>query len=254
VRRLVLTAAVALLAVTCGLVAVPRTGGAPAAGRPAAVASVGQCGVQGPVRRPLLAVVGASVAAGVGAGNPDGAWPRVLARTMGWRVVVAADPGAGYLSPGAGHRGPFARLAASLNLARLDPVMVIVQGGHNDIGRPPAQVSQQVRGLVAAVRREAPGAAVGVLTVFNTGDAVSPATLATDQAIVAGARQADPGVTVFDPLATHWHYPRIGDQLHPSPAGHRWIAERLAASLRRLRAGDGAAGGAARPRCGTTRA
>jgi lysophospholipase L1-like esterase len=76
---------------------------------------------------------------------------------MGWRFEVSADPGAGYVNPGAGHRGPFSRLAA---------------------------------------------------------------------------RHADPNVEVFDPLAGYWHFPRIGDHLHPTDAGHRWIAERLAAGLR----------------------
>jgi len=52
------------------------------------------------------------------------------------------------------------------------------------------------------------------------------------QAIVAAARHADPAVIVFDPITSHWHFPRIGDQLHPTPAGHEWIAHRLARGLR----------------------
>ena len=55
---------------------------------------------------------------------------------------------------------------------------------------------------------------------------------ATDQAIVAAARHADRAVVVFDPIAGHWHFPRIRDHLHPTAAGHRWIAGRLAAGLR----------------------
>jgi lysophospholipase L1-like esterase len=37
---------------------------------------------------------------------------------------------------------------------------------------------------------------------------------------------------VFNPLTGHWHFPRIRDHLHSTAAGHRWIAERLAAGLR----------------------
>jgi hypothetical protein len=48
---------------------------------------------------------------------------------------------------------------------------------------------------------------------------------------VAAARQADPAVVVFDPLAGHWHFPRIHDHLHPTAAGDWWIAQRLAAGL-----------------------
>jgi len=196
------------------------------AGRPAAAAeSAGAA-------RPLLAVVGASFSAGVGAGRPSDAWPQDLARMMHWRLVVSADPGAGYVNPGAGHRGPFSRLAARLHLARTHPQTIIIQGGHDDIGRPLPLIRQQVERLIAMIRREAPRARLAVLTVFPRGGAPSGPAWATDQAIVSAARHADPAVEVFDPLAGHWHFPRIGDRLHPTPAGHRWIAGRLAAALR----------------------
>jgi lysophospholipase L1-like esterase len=195
------------------------------AGRPPARESRGSA-------RPLLAVVGASFSAGVGAGRPSDAWPEDLARIMHWRLAVSADPGAGYVNPGAGHRGPFSRLAARLHLARTDPQTIIIQGGHDDIGRPLPLIKQQVESLIAMIRRVAPRARLAFLTVFPRGGAPSGPAWATDQAIVAAARHADPAIEVFDPLAGHWHFPRIGDHLHPTPAGHRWIAERLAAGLR----------------------
>ena len=182
--------------------------------------------------RPLLAVIGASFSAGVGAGRPSDAWPEDLARIMHWRLEVSADPGAGYVSPGAGHRGPFSRLAARLHLARTQPGTIIIQGGHDDIGRPLPLIRQQVESLIATIRRGAPRARLAILTVFPRAGARTSSAWATDQAIVAAARHADPGIEVFDPLAGHWHFPRIGDHLHPTAAGHRWIAERLAAGLR----------------------
>ena len=183
--------------------------------------------------RPLLAVVGASFSAGVGARSRRAAWPEDLARLLRWRLAVQADPGAGYVSPGQGHRGPFSRLAARLDLAARDPRVIIIQGGHDDIGRSLALVRARVTSLVDEVHREAPGALLSVLSVFSRGHRPSDAAWATDRTIVAAARAADPGVLVFDPLAGHWHFPRIGDHLHPSPAGHAWIARRLAAGLRR---------------------
>jgi len=182
-------------------------------------------------QRPLLAVVGASFSAGVGAGRPGRAWPEDLARIEHWRLALSADPGAGYISPGSGHRGPFARLAARLDLTRIDPNTIIIQGGHDDIGRPLPLIRSRVESLISAVHHECPKSRLAVLTVFPRGNP-SPATVATDQAIVAAARQADPAVIVFDPIASHWQFPRIGDQLHPTPAGHEWIAHRLAAGLR----------------------
>ena len=43
-------------------------------------ASTRSAGPHVPTQRPLLAVVGASFSAGVGAGRPDQAWPQDLAR------------------------------------------------------------------------------------------------------------------------------------------------------------------------------
>ena len=177
-------------------------------------------------------MVGASFSAGVGAGHPGDAWPEDLARIMHWRLIVSADPGAGYVNPGAGHRGPFSRLAARLNLARAHPQTVIIQGGHDDVGRPLTLIRQRVQSLIASVRRAAPGARLVLLTVFPRGNNPPAAVWATDRAIVAAARRADPAVLIFDPLVGRWHFPRIADRLHPTPAGHRWIAERLAARLR----------------------
>jgi lysophospholipase L1-like esterase len=150
---------------------------------------------------------------------------------MHWRLALQADPGAGYVNSGSRHRGPFARLAAHLHLARIDPNTIIIQGGHDDIGRPLPLIRARVESLIATVRREAPDARLAVLTVFPRGRP-TPATVATDQAIVAAARHADPAVLVFDPIASHWQFPRIGDHLHPTPAGHEWIARKLAGGLR----------------------
>jgi lysophospholipase L1-like esterase len=184
------------------------------------------------VPRPVLAVLGASFSAGVGAGTPEQAWPADLGRILGWQVAVSADPGAGYTNPGNGHRGPFTALAARLNLTQLNPAVLLIQGGHNDIGQPPAQISRGVRALLTQIQCQSPDTRIGIVTVFPTGNHPSPATVRTDRAIVTAARQADPQVMVFDPLTEQWHFPRTGDQLHPTAAGHQWIATRLAAGLR----------------------
>lgn len=182
---------------------------------------------------PVLAVLGASFAAGVGAAGPHGGWPYLLGRAEGWRVVVSADPGAGFVNPGAHHLGPFSHLLGRLDLARLNPSMVIVQGGYNDVGRSPVAVTAQVASLFGSLRREAPHARLGLVSDFSVGAGPTPAAIAMDRTIVAAARAADRGILVFDPLAEHWVFPRIRDGLHPSPAGHAWIAARIAQDLRR---------------------
>ena len=181
---------------------------------------------------PLLAVVGASFSAGVGAGTRHDAWPEDVGRLLGWRVAVAADPGAGYVNPGGGDRGPFSRLASKLDLGRLNPRAIIIQGGHDDIGRPLPLIRARVESLFAEIHREAPHAVLVVLSVFVRVSRPSAAAVATDRTIVSAARRADPRVVVVDPRAEHWHFPRIGDHLHPTAAGHRWIARKLAVVLR----------------------
>ena len=140
-RKLALAAGVlALVAVSGGAAGAAVTLSAPASsGQPPTHAVA--VGSPAPTQRPLLAVVGASFSAGVGASHPDQAWPQDLARIMHWRLALSADPGAGDVNPGAGHRGPFAKLAGRLHLARTDPGTIIIQGGHDDIGRPTCRSS-----------------------------------------------------------------------------------------------------------------
>jgi lysophospholipase L1-like esterase len=187
----------------------------------------------GPPHAPTVAVVGASFAAGIGAGAPNRAWPADLGRLIHWRVVVSADPGAGFVSGGDHDRGPFDRLTAALDLARLRPDLVLVQGGHDDVGQPLALIGRRVGQLIDTIHREAPQARIGVLSVFSGQQGPTAAMRRTDVTIVACARHADPSVLVFDPLAGPWQFPRVHDHLHPTPAGHQDIAERLAAGLTR---------------------
>jgi lysophospholipase L1-like esterase len=181
--------------------------------------------------RPTLAVVGASISDGVGAGSPQKGWPVLLAQQLGWRSTVSADPGAGYVALGSHKQGPMERLLTKLQLATDHPTVVIVQSGYNDIGMPPAQLAANVHKVISQIRTLAPDAAVGVLTVFPKGQA-SPAAWATDKIIVAAARDTYSKVYVFDPLTSHWVFPTVSDRLHPTAAGHRWIANRLASDFR----------------------
>ena len=185
------------------------------------------------ISRPMLAVVGASFAAGVGAGRPQRSWPYLLAQAEGWRVVVSADPGAGFLNLGAGRRGPFSRLARRLALARLQPQLIIVQGGYNDTGNSPRVEEAQVIELLKSLHRDSPRARLCVLSSFSPASGATRQELATDQEITVAARRAFPNAIILDPLVEKWVFPRIADHFHPSPAGHQWIASRLEQEFRR---------------------
>lgn len=216
----------------------PATRRQPGDGPRSKVGHVGDGGGSAAASRPVLAVAGASFAAGVGAGNHERAFPEDLARMLGWRLVVRADPGAGYVNPGFRHRGPFARLVAELHLSRLRPAVLLIQGGHDDIGSPIALVSRRVDGLVQSVLRQTPHTKIGIVSVFvkaHPDRRVPLVAVDTNQAIVTAAKLADPAAMVFNPIADHWHFARLRGRLrlHPDAAGHREIAEKLFDGLRR---------------------
>lgn len=172
---------------------------------------------------PTVVIVGASITAGVGSGQPDRSWAALLARRLGWNAVVYGDPGAGYVRPGIHRRGPVAREISEVDLRKLNPALVIVQAGHNDMGVPAPLERLRVKQVIAQIRAAAPDAGIALITVF-VGRLHRPAAYQTDRTIVSAAKAADPAVIILDPLAGKWKYARIRDGLHPSAAGSQWIA------------------------------
>jgi lysophospholipase L1-like esterase len=148
-----------------------------------------------------------------------------------WDAIVYGVPGAGYVRSGVSRKGPVTAEIARIDLNSLDPSLVIVQAGHDDIGVPARLEEQRAARTIALIRAEAPGAQIAVVTVFP-GRASLAAAGRTDQAIVAGATTADPGVIVLDPLTAHWQYQRSADGLHPTVAGSDWLAGEITGMLR----------------------
>jgi lysophospholipase L1-like esterase len=155
----------------------------------------------------------------------------LLARRLHWNAFVYGVPGAGYVHPGLGRKGPVAAEIARARLRALRPALVIVQAGHDDMRVPPDLERQRAEQAVALIRAQAPQARIALITVF-AGRTRLPALYRTDQAIVAGGRAADPGVIIMDPLASGWRFPHAADGLHPSAQGDAWIAATVAGILR----------------------
>ena len=180
---------------------------------------------------PVLAIVGASFTAGVGPGNPDQAWAARLARNLRWDAVIDGVPGAGYVRPGDGRKGPVAAEIARVDLRAVDPALVIVQAGHDDIGVPASLERRWVTQAVAMIRAQAPQARIALLTVFP-GRTHLAAAGRTDQAIVTAGTAADRQVIIMDPLAGNWKFVRVRAGLHPTAAGDASIAATVAGILR----------------------
>jgi acyl-CoA thioesterase I len=185
-------------------------------------------------RLPTIAIVGASYTAGIGPDNPELSWAVVLARLLHWNAVIYGVPGAGYVNASSTGRGPMARMLDREDLRALDPSLVVVQAGHDDLGVPAGLEQRRVSAAVRQIRTTAPGARIGLLTTFGLTPAGSPALRQTDHAIIGGGTAADPRVIIMDPLAGLWTYPRASDGggLHPTAAGDAWIARKVAGILR----------------------
>jgi lysophospholipase L1-like esterase len=182
-------------------------------------------------RPPVLAIVGASFTAGVGPGRSDQAWAFRLARDLRWDAVIDGVPGAGYVRPGVGRKGPMAAEITRVDLRALDPALVIVQAGHDDIGVSASVERRRVAQAVALIRAQAPQARIALITVFP-GRTRLAAAGRTDQAIVTAGTAADRQVIIMDPLAGDWKFVRVRAGLHPTAAGDAWIAATVAGILR----------------------
>jgi acyl-CoA thioesterase I len=184
-----------------------------------------------PLPLPTIAIVGASYTAGVGPGSPELSWAVTLARLLHWNAVIDGVPGAGYVMPGAGGHGPMTRMLSTEELRALDPSVVIVQAGHDDVGVPPAPERARVRATLGLIQLAAPGAQVALLTVFSGALDGTPALRLTDHVIVTAAEAADPQVIIMDPLTGQWEFQHAGGGLHPTAAGDAWIARTVLAIL-----------------------
>ena len=195
------------------------------------LAACGQRLERTPRRAPVLAVAGASYTAGVGPGSPALSWAVQLARMLHWNAIIDGVPGVGYARTGAGGQGPVLRMLAGEDLRALAPALVVVQAGHDDIGVPLRAERRQVEQAIAFIRATAPGARIGLLTVFTAGPP-SPLAVRTDHAIVAAAAAVDRHVIVMDPLTGRWTFQHYRHGLHPTAAGDAWIARKVADILR----------------------
>jgi lysophospholipase L1-like esterase len=180
---------------------------------------------------PTVAIVGASYTAGVGPGEAAQSWAVLLARALRWNAVVYGVSGVGYVRAGAGDHGPVIRMLTRIGLSALDPALVIVQAGHDDSDVPASLERQRVGQVIAAIRAAAPRAKIALLTVFTGPSGPTPALDRTNDAIIAAALAADPGVIIMNPLAG-WSYAHAHGGLHPTAAGDGWIAARVEAIVR----------------------
>ncbi|MDD4866678.1 MAG: SGNH/GDSL hydrolase family protein [Mycobacterium sp.] len=184
-----------------------------------------------------VAVIGDSYTTGTDEGGlGPNSWTARAWQTLadqGVRVVpdVAAEGRAGYVMPG-DHGSIFEDLTA--RAGKSDDVLMVFFGSRNDQGADLALLSDQTRETFSLARRLAPDARLLVIgPPWPTPD-VPESILQIRDALSAQARAA--GAAFVDPVGARWFFDQpelIGpDGVHPTDAGHRYLADKIAPLIR----------------------
>jgi lysophospholipase L1-like esterase len=169
-----------------------------------------------------------------GAGLGRHGWPSIVAASRGWRAIDLAVPGTGFLNPGWTNQPVISRVAATI---RLRPDIVVIASGHNDSRWSASATADAADAVIRRLRRALPDAVfVIVAPIWQNGSPPQRCLLLRDR---LRTRAASIGAIFIDPLADGWfagsRRQLIGpDRLHPTDAGHRFMAGRVLAALARL--------------------
>lgn len=189
---------------------------------------------------PRVLVFGDSWTYGSAATPPTDGYAYVLAGLIGGETVVDGVRGSGYLKPGID--GPdYGDRIAALD-AGLAPDLVIVQGSINDREQGATGYRDAVGAAWDAIVTRYPDAAIVVLgpAPHELPVAAGTARIDRDLADLAAAR----GWWYISPVQENWitdaNYLDVIDvgigNRHPSTAGHRYLAEKVAAALAEMSA------------------
>ncbi|MFK4760596.1 SGNH/GDSL hydrolase family protein [Microbacterium sp. ZW T5_45] len=189
---------------------------------------------------PTVLVFGDSWTYGSAANVPTEGYAYVLADLLDGTTIVNGVRGSGYLKPGLD--GPaFGERIAALD-PTLSPDLVILQGSINDREQGEAGYRDAVNAAWDRMAATFPDAQILILgpAPHELPAAAGTVRIDHDLAQLAGAR----GWWYISPLAEDWiteaNYLDVIDvevgRRHPSTAGHRYLAERLAADLADLAA------------------
>ena len=180
-----------------------------------------------------VAVVGDSYTTGsTEGGNGANGWPALTWRRLARQGLVvdptvAAEGRAGYVV-----RGYQGNVFGDLTprAVNADDALVVFFGSRNDQGVDPLTLAGMTQQAFATARRLAPRARLLVIgPPWPTAD-VPPAVLQIRDVLRITAGMV--GATFVDPIAEGWFVGRPdligGDGVHPTDAGHAYMAERIA--------------------------
>lgn len=184
---------------------------------------------------PTVLIFGDSWTYGSAASLPELGYAYIAAELTGWTTVVDGIRGSGYLRAGV-DGADFGTRIAQLDPA-LAPDLIIVQGSINDRLLYPTGYDDAVEDAWDTLAALYPSARIVILGPAPQVLPVQSATAGIDRALarLAAAR----GWWYISPVQDEWittaNYADVIDtglgREHPSTAGHRYLAERLAAAV-----------------------
>lgn len=198
-----------------------------------------------PLTGPRCIILGDSYTGGTGADAPGIThWVQKFASIMGWPDTWSAGVGgSGYLNPGT---GTTFRSRVAADVSANNPDIVIVVGGHNDSTYTPAAIQAEAQLLFQAIKQGSPAAKLIVVGPLGAPNAQS--TYSAMQSAIFSAAQGYANLTV-DTVTKSWFtgtgyqgatngsgncdYYIYTDNIHPSQAGHEYIARRIAGEVNR---------------------
>jgi lysophospholipase L1-like esterase len=180
-----------------------------------------------------IAVIGDSYTTGSleGGEGPRGwttlAWDELAHRGVQVNADVVAEGGAGYVQRG--NRGSiFGDLTA--RAVKPDDTLVVLFGSRNDKDMDPAAITMMSHNALTLAQHLAPTAKLLVIGPPWVSADVPPSILGIRDILKAQAH--DVGAAFYDPIEDGWFFDRPdligGDGIHPTDAGHAYMADRLA--------------------------
>ncbi|MCO6011511.1 SGNH/GDSL hydrolase family protein [Actinoallomurus purpureus] len=192
-------------------------------------------------RAPVVMFLGDSYTTGKLGQIPEQTYAAETARLLGWQPIIGGYRRTGFIAKGQIGKN-FAQLFTEQLAWRPAPDLVIVSGGHNDRRYSAQAVGEAARQLLGGVHRQWSTARLLLIgPLWGGGDPPKAVTAIRD---AMGEVAAESQVPFIDPLGEQWitgdrdkgtgNAPQyiLPDGTHPTTAGARHIAERLAADLR----------------------
>jgi lysophospholipase L1-like esterase len=206
--------------------------------------------------------LGDSFTEGTGATASFTSYANVASQFLGWECWASGSGGTGYIATGSTGRVKYLDRVVH-DVIGYNPDIVIVEGGTNDTASAKATVQVAATTLLQTIQAGLPRAKIFVLSNFsvqgtsaaitNTRDGIKAAALACKLPFIdslAGITYDAKGIALTPFASGMWFtgsgntgatqatgnasYYTFTDGGHPSPAGHRYLGERIASEIFRI--------------------